>query len=96
MIKRIVTIFIICTVCLSLRVDFAYAKEEYVFHSLPEGYPKSVQEGIKLANEYISKKLLYYDMENLFFPEWMRYNVIENNKEVSGKAYLNNLINFRT
>ena len=94
MIKRIIAIFVICSVCLSLKLDFVYAKEEYVFHSSPEGYPKSIQEGIELANEYMSKKLIYFDMENLFFPEWMRYRVVENGKEVSGKAYLNNLYKF--
>ena len=94
MIKRIITIFVICSVCLSLIVDFAYAKEEYIFHSSPEGYPKSVQEGIELANEHVSQKLIDYDMQNLFFPEWMRYSVIENNKGIIGKAYLNNLYKF--
>jgi len=79
---------------LSLIVDFAYAKEEYIFHSSPEGYPKSVQEGIELANEHVSQKLIDYDMQNLFFPEWMRYSVIENNKGIIGKAYLNNLYKF--
>jgi len=80
--------------CLSLQCSFAYAKDEYIFHSSPEGYPKSVQEGIELANEYVSKKLIDYDMDNLYFTEWMRFSVIENDKEVTGKAYLNNLYGF--
>ena|GEM_PF-634178 len=94
MIKRIFAIFIICSICLSLQCSFVYANEEYIFYSSPEAYPKSVQDGIKLANEYVLRKTMVCDEENPFFTEWINYRVIENNKEVSGKAYLNNLYKF--
>ena len=76
------------------KVDFAYAKEEYVFHSSPETYPKSIQEGIESANKYVSRRLLVCNKEKPFFTEWINYRVVENGKELSGKAYLNNLYKF--
>ncbi|NMB33980.1 MAG: hypothetical protein GX992_07115, partial [Clostridium sp.] len=51
-------------------------------------------EGIELANEYVSKRLLGFDDKNPFYPEWMAYRVFENNKETIGSAYLNNMYGF--
>ena len=65
-----------------------------IFLFVTQAYPKSVQDGIKLANEYVLRKTMVCDEENPFFTEWINYRVIENNKEVSGKAYLNNLYKF--
>ena len=66
-----------------------------MFHSTPEAYPESVEEGIEIANEYASQKLIRFNMENnLYFPERMRYKIIEDNKKVDGEAYLNNMYEF--
>lgn len=87
-------LYLLYALFLSLQCSFVYANEEYIFYSSPEAYPKSVQDGIKLANEYVLRKTMVCDEENPFFTEWINYRVIENNKEVSGKAYLNNLYKF--
>ena len=93
--KKIITIFFVCILCLGFKGVFAYAAEEYMFHSTPEAYPESVEEGIELANEYASQKLIRFNMENnLYFPERMRYKIIEDNKKVDGEAYLNNMYEF--
>ena len=85
--KKIITIFFVCILCLGFKGVLAHAAEEYIFHSTPEAYPESVDEGIELANEYASQKLIYFNMENnLYFPEKMKYKTIEDNKKVDGEA----------
>ena len=93
MFKKIFVLFYVLLLSLN-SINIVYAENDCVFHSSPKGYPKSVVEGIELANEYVSKRLFGFDDKNLFYPEWMVYRVFENNKETIGNAYLNNMYGF--
>ena len=72
----------------------AYAASGDVFYTEPKGYPKSVTEGIKMANEYAAKKLKRIDKDNPLYLDVLAYDAVEDNKSVSGTVYLNHLYEF--
>mgnify|MGYP000902764489 FL=1 len=65
-----------------------------MFYEEPKGYPRPVLEGIRVANEYAAKKLVEYDENAPLYPDAFVYDTTEDNKTVSGTAYLNHLYEF--